>query len=464
MTNKTVEIFEKAPVPKAVLVNIIPSIISMLMVLVYNLADTFFIGQTKDPLMVAAVSLGTPAFLMFMAVGMLFGIGGTSLISRLLGEGHREKAVQSCSFCFYTGLAVGIAGMLLIFFGAGPVAKIVGATDVTYDYVVEYLRLVAPGIPFLVISNAFSSIIRAEGKASKAMAGMIIGNLANIILDPIMILGLHMNVAGAALATTIGNILSAVFYISHFLTGKSMLSISPRHYKATGGIAAGVFAIGIPASLNSMLMSTSNVIVNNLMKDHGEMAVAGLGVAMKVNMIAVMLLIGLGTGIQPLLGYNFGAGNRKRFLGILKFSLILAVSLSLVMTVICYMGAGPMVSAFLEDQDAFGYGMSFARIYIYSGPILGVLFVMINTIQAMGAAVPSLILSVSRQGLLYIPVLFTFNRIYGTAASLAAAQPVTDYLAAALSIILEIIAFRKYFRDNSGDGVPENADAGEQTG
>ncbi|MDE7295145.1 MAG: MATE family efflux transporter [Oscillospiraceae bacterium] len=448
MANKTVEIFENAPVPKAVLVNIIPSIISMLMVLVYNLADTFFIGQTNNAYMVAAVSLATPAFLLFMAVGMLFGIGGTSLISRLLGEGKNERANQSCAFCFYTGLAAGIIGMLIIFFGARPVAKIVGATPDTYDYVVEYLQIVAFGIPFLVISNAFSSIIRAEGKASKAMAGMIIGNLANIILDPVMILGLGMNVAGAALATTIGNVLSAGFYIAHFLMGKSMLTISPKYYRATDGIAMGVFAIGIPASLNSILMSTSNIIVNNLMKDHGDMAVAGLGVAMKVNMIAVMLLIGLGTGIQPLLGYNFGAGNRKRFMSILKFSLMLAISLSLVMTIICYMGAGPMVNAFLKDQSAFDYGMSFARIYIYSGPILGVLFVMINTIQSMGAAIPSLILSVSRQGLLYIPVLFTFNRIYGSATSLAAAQPVTDYLAATLSIILEIIAFKKYFKDN----------------
>lgn len=455
MTNKTVEIFEKAPVPKAVLLNIIPSIISMLMVLVYNLADTFFISQTKDPYMVAAVSLATPAFLLFMAVGMLFGIGGTSLISRLLGEGNSERAKQSCSFCFYTGLTVGVCGMLLMFFGARPIAKIVGATPDTYDYVVEYLRLVAFGVPFLVISNAFSSIIRAEGKASKAMAGMIIGNLANMILDPIMILGLGMNVAGAALATTIGNVLSAVFYIAHFLTGKSMLTISPKYYRASGGIAMGVFAIGVPASLNSMLMSTSNVIINNLMTLHGDMAVAGLGVAMKVNMIAVMLLIGLGTGIQPLLGYNFGAGNKKRFMAILKFSLMLAIALSLVMTAICYLGAGPMVSAFLEEPNAFDYGMSFARIYIYSGPILGVLFVMINTIQSMGAAVPSLILSVSRQGLLFIPVLFTFNKIYGTATALAAAQPVTDYLAATLSIILEIVAFKKYFTEKEVTQIKE---------
>ncbi|MBQ5333630.1 MAG: MATE family efflux transporter [Oscillospiraceae bacterium] len=447
LNSKAVDIFENAPVPKAVLHNIVPSIISMLMVLVYNLADTFFISQTKDAYMVAAVSLATPAFLLFMAVGMLFGIGGTSLISRLLGEGKKDKALHACSFCFWTGAAVGVFGMLLIFFAAEPVAKIVGATPDTEAYVVEYLRIVSFGIPFLVIGNAFSSIIRAEGKASKAMAGMIIGNLANIILDPIMILGMGMNVGGAAAATTIGNVLAALFYIFHFISGKSMLSISPKLYKAGEGIASGVLAIGVPASLNSMLMSTSNVVINNLMTHHGDMAVAGLGVAMKVNMIAVMLLIGLGTGIQPLLGYNFGAGNRQRFKDILNFSLILAVSLSMVMTIICYAWAGPMVSAFLEEPSAYDYGMKFARIYIISGPILGVLFVMINTIQAMGAAIPSLILSISRQGLLFMPVLFIFNAVFGTARSLAMAQPVTDYLAATLAVILAVISFKKYFKE-----------------
>lgn len=283
------------------------------------------------------------------------------------------------------------------------------------------------------------------------MAGMIIGNLANIILDPVMILGLNMNVAGAAAATVIGNILSAVFYISHFITKKSILSIDPKMYRASGGIASGVFRIGIPASLNSILMSSSNIIVNNLMTYHGDMAVAGLGVAMKVNMIAVMLLIGLGAGIQPLLGYNFGAGNRERFKSILKFSLMLAVSLSLVMTVICYAGAGPMVNAFLEQPDAYEFGMKFARIYIISGPVLGVLFVMMNTIQAMGAALPSLILSISRQGLLYMPVLFVFNAVFGTADALALAQPVTDYLAAILASVLAVAAFKKYFKEKKSD-------------
>ena len=194
MKDKTVEIFEDAPIPKAVFVNIIPSVISMLMVLIYNLADTFFIGQTKNAYMVAAVSLATPAFLFFMAVGMLFGIGGTSLISRMLGEGRREDAKHACSFCFWTGTVVGIVGMAIILLAIDPVAKLVGATPDTMAYVKQYLMIVAIGVPFLVIGNIFSTIIRAEGKANKAMAGMILGNVANIILDPVMILFFGWNV------------------------------------------------------------------------------------------------------------------------------------------------------------------------------------------------------------------------------------------------------------------------------
>ena len=395
----------------------------------------------------AAVSLATPAFLIFMAIGMLFGIGGTSLISRMLGEGKTESARNASSFCFWCGITIGVISMVMIWIFSTPLARLIGASDDTLGYTSQYLTIVATAIPFLIMSNIFSNIIRAEGNAKKAMLGMIIGNLINIIFDPVMILFLGWNVAGAAIATVLGNVFSSMFYLFHLVSPKSMLSISIRDFKVRDRIATGVFAIGIPASLNSILMSVSNIFINNLMARHGDMAVAGLGVAMKVNMIVVMLLIGVGTGIQPLLGYCYGARNRKRYLAVLKFSLILALCMSAVMTVICYAGAGPLVRAFLENEDAFTFGMTFARIYIYSGPILGVLFVMINAIQSVGAALPSLILSISRQGLLYLPILFTINALFNSPRNLAMAQPLTDYLATVLSIVLFIITYKKYFKD-----------------
>lgn len=449
MQNETTELFRDAPVPKAVINNVVPSIISMIMVLIYNLADTFFIGQTKNAYMVAAISVATPAFLLFMAIGMLFGIGGTSLISRSLGEGKTEKAKNASSFCFWTGLVIGIAAMIVIFIFAEPVSRAIGASNDTIGYASQYLRIVSTSIPFLIVSNSFSNIIRAEGKANVAMAGMLIGNLINIVLDPVMILGLGWNVAGAAVATVLGNIFAAIFYIWHLLSKHATLSIHPKYYQAKCGVATGILAIGIPASLNSILMSVSNIIVNNIMTRYGDMAVAGLGVAMKVNMIVVMLLIGLGTGIQPVLGYCFGAGNRKRYMEVLKFSLVLAFLLSCVMTVICYCGADPLVHAFLEDKDAFAYGMSFARIYIYSGPVMGLLFVLINAIQSTGAALPALILSISRQGIIYLPVLFLLRYIFDSAKMLAAAQPIADYLATALAIALFLFTCRKYFPETN---------------
>lgn len=449
MQDKTTEIFRDAPVPKAVISNVIPSIVSMIMVLVYNLADTFFIGQTKDAYMVAAVSVATPAFLLFMEVGMLFGIGGTSLISRTLGEGNEQKARNASAFCFWTGLVIGIISMAVIFIFAEPVSLAIGASGETVGYASQYLRIVSTAIPFLIIGSSFSNIIRAEGNAQTAMMGMVIGNLINIVLDPVMILGFGWNVAGAAIATVLGNVFSAVFYIGHMLSKKAMLSIHPKYFKAKEGIAAGVFAIGVPASLNSILMSVSNIIVNNIMSGYGDMAVAGLGVAMKVNMIVVMLLIGLGTGIQPILGYCFGAGNRKRFLDVLKFSMILAFAISAVMTAVCYCGADPLVHAFLEDEDAFSYGMSFARIYIYSGPVIGLMFVFVNAIQSAGAALPALVLSISRQGLIYLPVLFLFRRIFDSAVMLAAAQPITDYMTTLLSVVLFWFTYKKYFPNHT---------------
>lgn len=446
MNEKTIEIFKNAPVPKAVMSNVIPSIISMLMVLVYNLADTFFIGQTKDAYMVASVSVATPAFLIFMAVGMLFGIGGTSYISRKLGEGNHQRAKQASSFCFWTGISIGLVAAIMMFVFANSIAKVVGASSETIGYASQYLRIVAFCIPFLIISNAFSNIIRAEGRAKTAMSGMIIGNMINIVLDPIMILVFGWNVAGAAIATVFGNVFSAVFYIYHLVKKSDLLSINLKHYRAGDGIATGIFAIGVPASLNSILMSSSNILINNMMASYNDMAVAGLGVAMKVNMLVVMLLIGLGSGIQPLLGYCYGARNRKRYIDVLKFSCGLALCISLIMTCICFFGAKFLVTAFLDNADAFEYGFMFSRMLILSGPIIGILFVFINAIQSLGAAIPALILNVSRQGLVYIPLLFTFKALFDSPRMLAATQPVTDYISVFLAITMFVISFNKYFK------------------
>ncbi len=220
---KSMEVFSKAPVSQAVFKNALPAIAAMLMVLVYNLADTFFIGQTHDALQVAAVSLATPVFLMFMTVGTAFGIGGTSVISRALGEGKKEYAKKVCSFCMWSCIVVGVVMAALFLIFMSPILSLIGASSDTWDLSKTYLSIVACSGPFVLISNCYANIIRAEGEAGKAMMGQLLGNLLNFILDPVMILGFGWNIAGAAIATVIGNLFGAGYYISIFSVGSQYL-------------------------------------------------------------------------------------------------------------------------------------------------------------------------------------------------------------------------------------------------
>ena len=213
MEQKSLEVFESMPVPKAVFRNALPAMAAMLMVLVYNLADTFFIGQTHDALQVAAVSLATPVFLMFMAVGTVFGMGGTSVISRALGEGRKDYAKKACSFCMWGCVIVGVVMAALFLIFMEQILSLIGASSDTWDLAKTYLMIVVCSGPFVLISNCYSNVIRTEGESGRACMGQLLGNLLNVVLDPIMILGFGWNIAGAAIATVIGNVFGAGYYL-----------------------------------------------------------------------------------------------------------------------------------------------------------------------------------------------------------------------------------------------------------
>ena len=271
--------------------NALPAMAAMLMVLVYNLADTFFIGQTHNALLVAAVSLATPVYLIFMSIGTLFGIGGTSVISRALGEGKKEKARKSCAFCFWGCVFVGILLLAFILIFIDPILNLIGASADTYEYAKSYLSIIVFAGPFVLISNCYGNVIRTEGESGKAMLGLLLGNLVNVILDPIFILALGLDIKGAAIATVIGNIVGAGFYISYFLKGKSMLSIRLKDFTVKQGIAASVLSIGVPAALGDVLMSVSHIISNSQMAHYGDMAVVGMTGLVWVQPVADVLSI-----------------------------------------------------------------------------------------------------------------------------------------------------------------------------
>lgn len=436
------QLFEEAPVAKAVAVMAVPTMISMLVVVIYNMADTFFIGQTGDPMQVAAVSLATPVFLVFMALGNLFGIGGSSAISRALGEKKAQRAKNISSFCCYGSLGLGTVMAVLFLAGMDGILKLIGASENTIGYARDYLTYIAFGGPFIMFGTAFGNILRGEGAAKESMIGNMIGTAVNIVLDPVMILGFGWGVAGAAIATVIGNVAASAFYFLYFVRRKSTLSIRFKYFKAGEKIATGVMAIGVPASLNNILMSCANIVLNQVLISYGDTPVAAMGVALKANMLVVLLQIGLCVGIQPLIGYNYGARNKKRLLQVFRFTGFATVATGTLLTALMVAAREPVIRAFINDDEVIAYGIQMVIALQVSGPVLGILFLCINTIQGMGKAIPSLVLTICRQGLVFIPMVYILNGLFGLDGVIYA-QTTADMISIALALAICLGLFKK---------------------
>lgn len=397
---------------------------------------------------VAAVSLATPVFMVFMALGNLFGIGGSSAISRALGEKKIERARQISSFCCYGSLGLGIIMSLGFLVGMNGILKLIGASENTIGFARDYLTYIAFGGPFIMFGTAFGNILRGEGAAKESMIGNMIGTVTNIVLDPIMILMLGWGVVGAAVATVIGNIAASAFYLLYFLRKKSSLSIRLKDFHMGDRIAAGVMSIGIPASLNNILMSCANIVLNQVLISYGDTPVAAMGVASKANMLVVLLQIGLCAGIQPLIGYNYGARNKKRLLEVFKFTGLCAVIIGTLLTAVMVVARQTVIRAFIDDAEVIAYGIQMVIALQLSGPVLGILFLCINTIQGMGKAIPSLVLTICRQGLVFIPLVYILNGMFGL-DGVVYAQAVADFISIVLSLVICLGIFRKMDQVNA---------------
>ncbi|MFA6857709.1 MAG: MATE family efflux transporter [Treponema sp.] len=441
---QNISLFEKDPVPKAVFKLAVPTVISMLVTVLYNMVDTFFVGQTGDPNQVAAVSVATPVFLLLMAVGNMFGVGGSTFLSRALGEKNYDKVSHISSFCFYGGIAAGIAGGAVFLLFAAPIMTASGASHNTLRYACTYLQYIAWGAPAIVLSSAFSNLVRGEGSAKISMNGMMLGTIANIILDPVFILHeisfgpvhiclLGMGVVGAAIATVIGNILTVAYYLVYILKGTSLLSLHLSDFMTGCGILTGVIAIGLPASINNILMSTSNIILNKFLASYGDTAIASMGIAMKANMLVVFIQLGLAMGSQPLIGYNYGSRNFKRMKSVMRFTMICNIIAGTTLTAVYLVFTNQIVGIFIHNKEVIEQGVPMLRALMLSAPVLGIMFVFEFTFQALGKAVPTLVLSISRQGFVFIPMLF-IGRLFAGLNGIIFAQPVADIFAVFISL------------------------------
>lgn len=441
-------VFESYSVPKAVFTMAVPSMLGMLINIIYNLADTFFVGQTGDSNQVAAVSVSMPLFLIFIGIGNLFGVGGCAFVSRSLGEGEVDRVKKISSFAIYTSIIGGvlIGAIYLVF--KEPLLFLVGASSNTIGFAEDYLKWVALGAPFVVTAITVGNLVRGEGAAKTSMFGSVLGQLVNIVLDPIFILGsgdklfgfnlpfgFNLGVAGAAIATVIGNVVSVIFFLIYFLRGRSILSITPKRYTVKGGIAKGVVNVGLPACLNNLLMSLSNIVVNIVLVSYGDNAVAAMGVAMKANMLVVMLQIGLAQGVQPIIGYCYGARKFRRLRKCLCFSILCNVVIGTAMMLFYFVFKENVISIFINNSEVIDLGVRMLTALMSTGPVIGIMFVLNFAFQGMGKGWQSMFLSVGRQGVIYIPLLFIMNAVIGL-NGIIWVQAAADAVCVVVSVIM----------------------------
>ena len=447
---KNIDVFENDPIPRAVFKLALPTVLSMIVAVFYNMVDTFFVGQTGDPNQVAAVSVATPVFLFFMAAGNIFGMGGSSFLSRALGEKQYDKAKKISSFCLYAGIATGILGAILMFAFMTQILNAVGTSENTFGFAKSYLSWIAYGGPAIVISTAFTNLIRGEGAAQSSMKGMMAGTVANIVLDPIFILDsfwgipcLGLGVAGAAIATVIGNLVSILFFFIHVCKKTSILTLSPKYFAVRNGIMRGVLLIGLPASITNILMSLSNILMNKFLVTYGDVAVAGMGIAMKANMLVIFVQLGIAAGIQPLVGYNFGARNYKRMKGVMKFSVLCNIIFGIFLTTLYFIFTREIVRIFIQEEAVVEMSAKMLRALMFSSPLLGILFVLNFSFQAMGKAKQSLALAVSRQGFVFVPCTIILNALIGL-EGLILSQPIADIVSIFIAFSMFLFMNREF--------------------
>ena len=447
--NNNKDIFESRPVPEAIRIMTLPAIFSMLIILVYNMADTFYLGRTNNPYMVAAVSLILPVFNLTLSLAGLTGIGGGALISRLLGNGREDEARKASSFSFYLSVAVSAVFSVCILLFMHPLLNLLGASGNTYLYARQYAFcvLVLGGIP-TVVSNVLSNLLRSIGESGKAGFGITMGGLLNIGLDPLFMFVLlpeGMEVIGVGIATLLSNCCACAYFFVQILRlrGRSVLSFDPRAGLPEPESIRSIFNVGIPSAVATLLFDIDYVVLDRLMAGYGDIALAGIGIVLKVERFPLNVGIGICQGVMPLAGYNFASGNRKRMLHIIRYALIMGVIIGIISVIMYELCAGPILRFFIEDAQTVELGAAFLRIRCLATPLMFMCFYTVYLFQAFGEGNISLFLGVVRWAVFNIPMLFILNALIGMYGLVW-----SQFTADVLSVLMTAIVYFRYKRIN----------------
>lgn len=418
-------LFRDKPVWQAILSLVGPSIVSILVMVLYNMTDLFFIGMLHDTAQVAAVSVVGPVFTLVNAGATVLGMGGCAVTAVSLGAGDRQDVRRVSSLCGWCGLAVGLALTVLFELAGLPLLRWLGANDEILPHAWAYLRVVALGMPLMLFANTAAMLLRADGAIRRGLAGNLAGTLTNVVLDPVFILGFGWGITGAAAATVLGNLVASALYLQHILCRSQALSLRPRDALQNPARLARVLALGLPNGVSSLLAGCAGSFSNQLLAGYGTNALAAMAAADKATMLVSLVQMGICMGVQPLLAYNVGARNLPRLRAVLVRLLGMTVALGGAFAALCLAGQDTLLGLFLSDPDALALGRQLLPWLLAGCPLLGVYYLGINFLQAAGRAAAATVLSALRQGLLLIPALYLLHALFGL-TGLAAARAAAD--------------------------------------
>ena len=448
---KSKTIFENLPVPRALYEMAVPTVFSQIIILIYNLADTFFVGRTNNPYMVAGASLILPVFNICLSLAGLTGVGGGALLSRLLGENRQEEAKKVAAFSFW--FAIGITGLfsLGMFAFMTPALRLLGAGENTFVYAKQYAIcvIVLGGIP-TVLSNVMSNLLRSAGHSREAGFGVTMGGLVNIALDPLfmfLIMPKGDEMLGVGIATLLSNCLSCLYFL---LVIHKTKEHSPVTFRLNTGIPekrsiGSIFNVGIPAAITTLLFDIDYVIIDKLMVSYGDIALASVGIVLKAERLPLNVGIGICQGMMPLVAYNFSSGDHRRMREVIRFSLKVGLMIGIGSVILYEIFAGYIMRAFIGEAQTVALGTNFLRIRVLATPLMFMSFFTVFVFQGFGKGNTSLFLGTARWLAFNIPMLFLLNSLFGM-YGIVWAQVTADTLTVLLSAFVYFRYMKKHFR------------------
>ena len=443
---KNEALFRTGSVWRAIFTMAVPSVIIIFVMFLYNIADMFFIGCLGDTAQVAAVSVVGPVFSILAAVATMLGAGGCAIIARCFGAKEIEQGRLYASVCFWAGTVLGIVVCAALLLWGTPLLKMLGSTPETTPYALQYLRVLAVGAPFLILSNTLAMLVRAEGAVKDGLIGNLLGTVVNLLLDPLFILAFHWGVSGAAAASVLGNAAATGWYLLYMARKSTVLTFDPRPALQKPAALGEILAIGLPNGISSLLAGFASTFSNRLLSNYGTAAIAAMAAAGKTTMLISMIAMALCMGCQPLLAYSYGAGDTKRLRLLLKNIALLTIVFGLAAGFASFAGRRQLIGMFIKEPAAAALGEQLVLWLVLGSPVIGLTYLATNLLQSANKAGAAVVLSLLRQGLLLLPLLYGMNLLWGV-PGIAAAHFAADTGAALIAVAMLVHFWHKELSD-----------------